>query len=130
MLNESEAYSSDGEKGDDAIPEPLREVFGMEQQKPKLNRSIFTKNRERNVDASNVEAEKMRKANELFDNKCIFNSVQINEKKIMPMNSAKLEQVERKKQRAEDAGKKWGSMPKVELTEALRADLKTIKFRN
>ena len=29
-----------------------------------------------------------------------------------------------------DAGKAWGSMPKVELTDQLRNDLKAIKFRN
>ena len=51
-------------------------------------------------------------------------------KSIKPLNSVWLDKKERQKQRELDAGKAWGSMPKVELTEQLRNDLKAIQFRN
>lgn len=46
------------------------------------------------------------------------------------MFNDKLAKKERLKQKEATAGKAWGSMPKVELTEELRNDLKAIKFRN
>ena len=51
-------------------------------------------------------------------------------KKIKPLNSLWLDKKERQKQRELDAGKAWGHMPKVELTDELRNDLKAIKMRN
>ena len=38
-------------------------------------------------------------------------------KSIKPINSVWLDKKERQKQREMDAGKAWGSMPKVELTD-------------
>jgi hypothetical protein len=126
ILNESQAYSSDQE----AMPETLKQIFEAKEDPKKLNASIFTKNRARNIDSSNIEEEKMRNANALFDSACIFNSMPLNAKEIKPMNSAELDRKERLKQREQTTGKDWGSMPKVELTDALKNDLKAIKFRN
>ena len=95
ILNESQAYSSDQE----AIPETLKQIFEAKEEPKKLSTSIFTKNRVRNIDSSNVEEEKMRKANALFDSACIFNSMALNAKEIKPMNSEKLDLKERKKMR-------------------------------
>jgi len=60
----------------------------------------------------------------------IFKAKSINAGSLKPMFNEKLEKKERLKQRELTAGKSWGSMPKVELTEELRNDLKAIKFRN
>jgi hypothetical protein len=91
ILNESEAYSSDQE----AMPETLKQIFAAKDEPKKLSDSIFTKNRARNIDSSNVEEEKMRNANALFDKACIFNSMALNAKEIKPMNSGKLDLKER-----------------------------------
>jgi hypothetical protein len=77
----------------------------------------------------NVEDEKMRKANQIFESMNIFKGLPINAGSIKPMFNDKLEKKERLKQKEMTAGKAWGSMPKVELTEELRNDLKAIKFR-
>lgn len=77
-----------------------------------------------------VEDEKMKKANQIFESMNIFKNTPLNSGHIKPMFSEKLEKKERQQQRELNAGKSWGSMPKVELTEELRNDLKAIKFRN
>ena len=41
-----------------------------------------------------------------------------------------MEKKERQKQRLMNAGKMWGEMAKVELTDELKNDLKVIQFRN
>jgi hypothetical protein len=46
------------------------------------------------------------------------------------MNSVKLDKKDRQQLKEMNAGKAWGSMEKVELTEELKNDLKAIKFRN
>ena len=46
------------------------------------------------------------------------------------MNNVALEKKERAKQREENAGKAWGYMPKVEMTEELKMDLRAIQMRN
>lgn len=46
------------------------------------------------------------------------------------MNSIKLDKKERDEIKKSTTGKAWGSMDKVELTDELKRDLKTIKFRN
>ena len=46
------------------------------------------------------------------------------------MNNIELKQKERRAQREATAGKAWGEMPKVELTEELKADLKALQLRN
>ena len=78
----------------------------------------------------NVEDEKMKKANQIFESMNIFKDVPINSGSLKPMFNEKLEKKERLKQRELNAGKAWESMPKVELTEELRNDLKAVKFRN
>jgi hypothetical protein len=72
----------------------------------------------------------MRKANAVFESMNIFKGKPINGGVLKPMFNEKLEKKERLKQKEATAGKAWGSMPKVELTEELRNDLKAIKFRN
>ena len=75
MMNESEAYDSDNKE----VPESLKMVFNAkgENLPKKLNASIFTKNRGSNIDTSNVEAEKMRKAEEVFAKMNIFKDIQV-----------------------------------------------------
>ena len=75
MMNESEAYDSDNKE----VPESLKMVFNAkgENLPKKLNASIFTKNRGFNIDTSNVEAEKMRKAEEVFAKMNIFKDIQV-----------------------------------------------------
>lgn len=92
--------------------------------------SVFSKNRGQQVDQSNVEAERLRKAEELYSRLNVFKSMKVDAKQISPINNVILEKKERQKQRAMTAGKAWGSMPKVELTEELKNDLRAIKFRN
>ena len=53
-----------------------------------------------------------------------------NAKQIKPINSSKLDQKDRRAQREKDTGKAWGNMPKVELTEELKMDLRAIQMRN
>ena len=53
-----------------------------------------------------------------------------NAKSIKPINSVKLDKKARKEERVQNAGKEWGSMPKVEMTEELKMDLKAIQMRN
>lgn len=60
----------------------------------------------------------------------IFNSIPLTGKAIEPLNNIKLKQKERQAQREATTGKGWGDMPKVELTEELKADLKALKLRN
>ena len=72
----------------------------------------------------------MRKANALFESMNMLGKVPLNSKQIKPMFSAKLDLKQRQLDREKNTGKAWGSMEKVELTEELKNDLKTIKFRN
>lgn len=60
----------------------------------------------------------------------IFANVPLTGASIPPLNSVVLKQKERRIQREATAGKAWGEMPKVELTEELKADLKALKLRN
>ena len=50
-------------ESDNEIPETLKNIFEKKQASTKLNASIFSKNRGVNISSSNVEDEKMRKAN-------------------------------------------------------------------
>jgi hypothetical protein len=60
----------------------------------------------------------------------IFANVPLTGGSLPPLNNIKLKQKERRAQREATAGKAWGEMPKVELTEELKADLKALKLRN
>ena len=71
----------------------------------------------------------MKRANKLFESQNLFQGP-LNAKVIKPMFSDKLDKKQRILDREKNAGKAWGSMEKVELTEELKYDLKTIKFRN
>lgn len=72
----------------------------------------------------------MKKAEALYNKLNIFNSIPVNTKQIAPLNNVKLQKKERKLQREESAGKAWGNMPKQELTEEVKADLRAIQLRN
>ena len=97
-------------------------------QKQHASASLFTKTKAEQVSSVGIDEAKRRKAEALFNKHSLFASGQIapNAKQIKPINSGKLEQKERKLQREKDAGKAWGYMPKVELTEELKMDLKAI----
>ena len=57
-------------------------------------------------------------------------SIAVNDKKIKPLNSVELDRKARMKERETNTGKAWGYMPKVEMTEELKTDLRTIQMRN
>ena len=82
------------------------------------------------VNSTNLEADKMRKANAIFDKLNVFKDLPMHSQQIKPMFSEKLDKKARQAARDKDAGKNWHNMEKVELTEELRNDLKAIKFRN
>ncbi len=115
---------------DNEMPETLKTIFERKAQPLGINASIFTKDRGVNVSSANIEADKMSKANAIFEKMNIFNKTPLNAKQIAPMFNEKLEKKQRLIDKEKDAGKVWGKMEKVELTEELRNDLKTIKFRN
>ena len=56
----------------------------------------------------------------------IFSKIPITAKSIPPLNNAKLQKKERQKEKEMTAGKGWGHMPKQELTEEVKRDLRTI----
>lgn len=60
----------------------------------------------------------------------LFRNVPVTGRSLPPLNSVRLQQKERRVQMEKTAGKAWGEMPKVELTEELKADLKALKLRN
>lgn len=72
----------------------------------------------------------MRKANAVFESMNIFSKVPLQAKEIKPMFTEKLDKKQRIIDREANAGKAWGMMEKVELTEELKNDLKAVKFRN
>jgi hypothetical protein len=117
-------------ESDNELPDTLQQIFKREVAPAKQSHSIFSKNRGENISSLNVEDEKMRKANQVFEQMNIFKGVSLNSGRLKPMFNEKLEKKERLQQREMTAGKAWGSMPKVEITEELRNDLKAIKFRN
>ena len=91
---------------------------------------MFSKTIGEQINSSNLEADKMKKAEEIYKNLNIFSGMPATSKQIKPLNSMKLDKKERDKQREQTAGKKWGMMPKVELTEEIKNDLKALKYRN
>lgn len=72
----------------------------------------------------------MKKAEALYNKLNIFNKIAVNAKQIAPLNNIKLAKKERQKQKEETTGKGWGDMPRQELTEEVKADLKAIQLRN
>ena len=72
---------------------------------------------------------KLARAEALVEKCSVFNKLQSNEKQITPINNVKLEKKERQKQKEMNAGKAWGYMKKVELTEELKADLQVLRLR-
>ena len=136
-LSEMSEVESVAESIKEGIPESLEEVFASKQVATRYDNkvkaaSLFTKSKAEQISSQNIDEAKRRKAEELFMKHSLFASgqVQANAKQIKPINSDKLDQKERKKQREQDTGKSWGYMPKVELTEELKMDLKAIQMRN
>lgn len=124
----------------EGVPESLDAIFATKQKdiamakqvRKQAAASLFTKSRAEQISTENIEDVKRRKAEELFQKHGLFASGQIavNAKQIKPLNSGRLDQKERAKKREQDAGKAWGYMPKVELTEELKMDLRAIQMRN
>ena len=99
-----------------------------------INCSVFNKV-SKNVDTSthsmNVEEQRLKKANELYEKSSLFKTqIKPTDKKINPLLIPKLERKQNQKEREETAGKNWGNMKKVELTDEIKADLRAIKLRN
>ena len=138
----SQESQSDVESVADSIkegmPESLDTIFAQKtsndyvKQRKTNSASLFTKSRHEQVNAVNVQDAKKRKAEDIFQKLSLFASgtVAANAKSIKPLNSGVLDKKERQKQRESNVGKAWGSMPKVELTEELKMDLKAIQMRN
>ena len=72
----------------------------------------------------------MEKAQKVFESLSIFKGVSANDKSIKPLVSEKLDRKKMQKDREMTAGKNWGNMAKVELTEEIKADLRAIRLRN
>ena len=137
-----------GQSGDDVesvadsikegMPESLNTIFAQKSANDFVNEkkskaaSLFTKSRHEQVNMDNVIDAKKRKAEELFQKHSLFASGKIaaDAKSIKPLNSVELDRKQRQKEREMNAGKAWGYMPKVELTEELKMDLKAIQMRN
>lgn len=65
---------------DNEMPETLKTIFERKPQPTGINSSIFTKDRGVNVSSSNIEEDKMSKANAIFDKMNIFNKTPLNAK--------------------------------------------------
>lgn len=137
--NEGSDVESIAESIKEGMPESLDTIFAQKSteldfvDQKKINAaSYFTKTRHDQTASLNVIDAKKRKAEEIFQSLSLFASgkVAANAKSIKPINSVELDKKERQKQREENAGKAWGYMPKVEMTEELKMDLKAIQMRN
>ena len=122
----------------------LKEIFESKEVYNKKNTSLFTRNRAEQVNSSNLENDKIAKAEAIFQKFALFGEpaqfnpvikeirgkpvekIAADAKKIKPLNSTFVDKKERQRQREQDAGKAWGYMPKVELTDEIRNDLKAI----
>ena len=123
----------------EGMPESLDTIFAQRDNGPdfvdqkKINAaSYFTKSRHDQTGSLNVQDAKKRKAEEIFKSLSLFASgtIAANAKTIKPINSVELDKKARLKERESNAGKAWGYMPKVEMTEELKMDLKAIQMRN
>ena len=75
---------------DNEMPETLKTIFERKTEPKGINASLFTKDRGVNVSSTNIEEDKMRKANAIFDQMNIFNKTPLNAKQIAPMFNEKL----------------------------------------
>ena len=136
--------SGEQDDGPQDLPQALQRVFDVQgpiidytqtkEQLQMINCSVFNKVSKK-VDTTtfsmNVEEQRLKKANELYESSSLFKTqIRPTDKKINPLLIPKLERKQNKKDKEETAGKMWGHMKKVELTDELRADLRAIKLRN
>ena len=118
---------------DEQVPDSLKEIFKNKPVfKDNNKHSLFTKTRGQDIttNTTNIEEVSLRKAEEVYKKLNIFNKIAVNAKEIPPLNNGKLLKKERLQKKSETTGKGWGDMPKVELTEEIKADLRAIKLRN
>ena len=116
------------------MPDSLKAVFAKKTadfSKKKQDPSIFRKVRGEKTldlaaDSKTVQEEAMKKAEALLKASNVFNNVPLTGASISPLNNIKLKAKERREDREKTAGRAWGEMPKVELTEELKADLKAL----
>jgi len=98
--------------------------------------SLFTKvakTVESKTNSTNVVDQQIAKAQRIFEKKSIFRpngGIPQTASKIKPLRSEKLDKKARQQQQSMDAGKSWGNMKKVELTEEVKADLNALRLRN
>lgn len=104
----------------------------IEDAKTSLFQKVSTKGRETDLrcTSQNLHEEQIKKANEMFEKNYMFRDVAIDAKKIKPLNSRVLDLKEKRRQDGMTAGKAWGDMAKVELTEEVKADLRALQHRN
>lgn len=118
---------------DNIVPESLKRVFASkhidEPATSLLNKVQNSKSLDLAADSATVEEQAIAKANALLDKHSIFSKGGVHAK-IGPLNNIKLKEKERREQREATAGRKWGEMPKVEMTEELKADLRALQLRN
>ena len=79
--------------------------------------------------SSNLTDQQMLKAMKTYDKLSIFKGISHDARQIKPLVTLKLDRKERAREREMTAGKNWGHMPKVELTEEIKADLRALKLR-
>jgi hypothetical protein len=80
--------------------------------------------------SDNLESVQMEKAQKVFESLSVFKGVSSDQKSIKPLVSEKLDRKQWQKDREMTAGKNWGHMAKVELTDEVKADLRAIRLRN
>ena len=71
----------------------------------------------------------MAKAEELFEKHNIFKNL-TPEDRVKPLNSVILDKKARQAQQKKTSGAAWGDMPRQELTEEVKADLRAIQLRD
>ena len=71
----------------------------------------------------------MARAEAIFEQHNIYKDKAPNEP-ILPLNAKVVTKKEKQKKAQMTAGKAWGDMPKQELTEELKADLRAIQYRD
>jgi hypothetical protein len=126
------------------LPESLQRVFSTQGplndytlttgEKEMKNCSVFNKTSkavEQNTYSNNLEEQKLKRANELYESLSLFKTkIHATDKQIAPLIINKLERKQNKAAREETAGKNWGNMAKVELTEEVKMDLRALRMRD
>ena len=111
----------------------LRDYTKSQKEMELAKHSLFTKISKKvdtKTTSDNLESVQMEKAQKVFESLSVFKGVSSDQKSIKPLVSEKLDRKQWQKDREMTAGKNWGHMAKVELTDEVKADLRAIRLRN